>query len=166
VGEDAYLESVVKETLRSRPVVPVIARRLSEPASVGGYSLPAGTILMVSIYLVHHDPDTYPEPEKFDPGRFVDGVPDGAAWIPFGGGTRRCLGASFAQLEMKVVLREILTAVDLVAVGEGESTVRKRFTFAPGKGAAARVAGRRSSQPSLGKRRFRPPSGVPHPQRA
>jgi cytochrome P450 len=165
-GEDAYLESVVKETLRSRPVVPVVARRLSEPASVAGYSLPAGTILMVSIYLVHHDPQTYPEPEEFDPERFVDGVPDGAAWIPFGGGTRRCLGASFAQLEMRVVLREILTAVELVAVGEGESTVRKRFTFAPGDGAAARVAGRRSPQPSLGKRRFRTPPSVPHAQRA
>lgn len=164
-GEDAYLESVVKETLRSRPVVPVVARRLSEPASVAGYSLPAGTILMVSIYLVHHDPQTYPEPEEFDPERFVDGVPDDAAWIPFGGGTRRCLGASFAQLEMRVVLREILTAVDLIAVGEGESTVRKRFTFAPGGGAAARVAGRRPSQPSLGKRRFRTTPSVPHAQR-
>jgi len=166
-GEEGFLESVVKETLRSRPVVPVIARRISEPASVAGYSLPAGTILMVSIYLVHHDSDTYSEPEKFDPERFVDGVPEGAAWIPFGGGTRRCLGASFAQLEMRVVLREILTTVELSAVGEaGESTVRKRFTFAPGGGAAAVVTGQRPSLPSLGKRRFRTPPSVPHAQRA
>jgi cytochrome P450 len=165
-GEEGYLESVVKETLRCRPVVPVVARRLSETASVGGYSLPAGTILMVSIYLVHHDPDTYPDPEEFDPGRFVDGVPDGAAWIPFGGGTRRCLGASFAQLEMKVALREILTSVELSAVKEApESIVRKRFTMAPGNGAAAEVTGRRPSLPSLAKRRFRAPAAR-DPQRA
>jgi cytochrome P450 family 135 len=158
-GEEAYLESVVKETLRCRPVVPVVARRLSEPAVVGGYMLPGGTILMVSIYLVHHDPDSYPEPEEFDPERFVDGVPEGAAWIPFGGGTRRCLGASFAQLEMRVVLREILTSVELSAVDEAaESTMRKRFTFAPGHGAAALVTGQRPSPPSLGQRRFRTPS--------
>jgi cytochrome P450 len=158
-GEEAYLESVVKETLRCRPVVPVVARRLSETAVVGGYTLPAGTILMVSIYLVHHDPDTYPEPEKFDPGRFVDGVPEDAAWIPFGGGTRRCLGASFAQLEMRVALREILTSVELSAVNEAsESTGRKRFTFAPSNGAAAVVAERRPLPPSLGKRRFRTPT--------
>ncbi len=145
--------------MRCRPVVPVVARRLSEPASIAGHSLPAGTILMVSIYLVHHDPETYPEPESFDPERFVDGVPEGAAWIPFGGGTRRCLGASFAQLEMRVVLREILTSVELSPVAErAESTVRRRFTFAPGNGAAAVVTERRASPPSLGKRRFRTPS--------
>jgi cytochrome P450 family 135 len=158
-GGETFLESVVKETLRSRPVVPVVARKLSEQATVAGFSLPKGTILMVSIYLVHHDPETYPDPQTFDPERFVDGVPADAAWIPFGGGTRRCLGASFAQLEMRVVLREVLTAVELSPVGEaGESTVRKRFTFAPGDGAAARVTGRRPTQPSLGRRRFRTPT--------
>jgi cytochrome P450 family 135 len=158
-GEEAYLDAVIKETLRSRPVVPVVARRLSGPASVGGYTLPTGTILMVSIYLVHHDPDTYPEPEEFRPERFIEGVPEGAAWVPFGGGTRRCLGASFAQLEMRVVLREILASVELSAADEAaESTARKRFTFAPASGATAIVSGQRPSLPPLGKRRFRTPS--------
>jgi cytochrome P450 family 135 len=139
-GEDGYLDAVVKEILRSRPVVPVVARRLRDPAPLARFMLPAGTILMVSIYLAHHDPITYPEPDAFRPERFAHGVPDDAAWIPFGGGVRRCLGASFAQLEMKIVLKEVLSRVRLHAVGEApEQTKRKRFTFAPAEGATAIV---------------------------
>lgn len=159
VGEERYLDAVVKETLRSRPVVPVVARRLREPRSVGGYMLPAGTILMVSIYLVHNDPHSYPEPERFRPERFLDGVPDEAAWIPFGGGVRRCIGASFAQLEMKVVLREVLTRVRLRARSDSpEPEERKRFTFTPGGAAAADVEELVPSTTSLGRRRFRVPA--------
>lgn len=155
-GEERYLNAVVKETLRARPVVPVVARRLRETRTVAGYALPAGTILMVSIYLVHNDPDIYPEPESFRPERFLDGIPDEAAWIPFGGGVRRCLGASFAQLEMKVVLREVLTRVRLRATKRApEPEQRKRFTFAPGGGAAARVEELVPSTTPLGRRRFR-----------
>ena len=108
-GKDTYLEAVVKETLRARPVVPVVARHVTQPVELGGYTIPAGSILMVSIYLVHSDPDTYPDPDEFRPERFLDGTPEGAAWIPFGGGVRRCLGARFAELEMKVILTQVLT---------------------------------------------------------
>jgi hypothetical protein len=118
-------------------VVPVVARRLRASRELAGYMLPAGTILMVSIYLVHNDPDTYPEPDEFRPERFLGGTPDDAAWIPFGGGVRRCLGASFAQLEMKVVLREVLTRVRLRPTSpKPEPEARKRFTFARGASAA------------------------------
>jgi cytochrome P450 len=158
-GDERYLDGVVKEALRIRPVVPVVARRLTEPATVCGYTIPAGTILMVSIYLAHNDPRTYPEPEEFRPERFLAGVPEGAAWIPFGGGVRRCLGASFAQLEMRVVLREVLSAVRLRAGSpSAEHPRRKRFTFAPADGAQAVVEDRVPRSTGLGSRRFKAPA--------
>src|SRR5262249_58473449 len=83
------------------------------PVEVGGWEFPAGTVLMVSVYLVHRDPDVYPEPEVFRPERFENGLPHPKAWLPFGGGVRRCLGSSLAQLEMKVVLRTVLSELDL-----------------------------------------------------
>ena len=139
-------------------MVPVVARRLRASRELDGHMLPAGTILMVSIYLVHNDPETYPEPEEFRPERFLGGTPDDAAWIPFGGGVRRCVGASFAQLEMKVVLREVLTRVRLrAASGKPESQARKRFTFTPGGAAAAEVEELIPSTTPLGRRRFRTP---------
>jgi cytochrome P450 len=156
-GGDAYLEAVIKETLRCRSVVPVVARRLSEPAEIAGHLMPAGTTLMVSIYLLHTDPEAYPEPEQFRPERFLDGVPPGAAWIPFGGGVRRCLGASFAQLEMKIVLREVLTAANLRVVSEAaEEPVRKRFTLAPAAGALAVVEDKPVGTVRVPRRRFAP----------
>ncbi len=157
-GDERYLNAVVQETLRARPVVPVVARRLRASRELAGYMLPAGTILMVSIYLVHNDPDTYPEPDEFRPERFLGGTPDDAAWIPFGGGVRRCLGASFAQLEMKVVLREVLTRVRLRPTSpKPEPEARKRFTFAPGGASAAQVEELIPSTTPLGRRRFRAP---------
>jgi cytochrome P450 len=164
-GEEAYLDAVVKETLRCRPVVPVVARRLRESAYVGGREIPEGTILMVSIYLVHHDPATYPKPQSFQPERFLGGIPDGAAWIPFGGGVRRCLGAVFAQLEMKVVLREVLSTVRLQATDDKpEEVARKRFTFAPARGADAVVAELIPQGEGLGRRRFQQPLPTGAPQ--
>ena len=156
-GDDSYLDAVVKETLRCRPVVPVVARRLREPAEVAGHLMPAGTTLMVSIYLLHTDPDAYPEPDEFRPERFLGGVPEGAAWIPFGGGVRRCLGASFAQLEMKVVLREVLTSTGLRATSQRpEKPKRKRFTLAPAEGAVAIVEEAPTGTPPAPRRRFAP----------
>ena len=153
---DAYLDAVVKETLRARPVVPVVARHVSEAIELDGYLIPAGSTLMVSIYLVHNDPETYPEPERFRPERFLDGTPDGAAWIPFGGGVRRCLGARFAELEMKVVLTQVLASARLRPVGRSnEGVTRKRFTFAPESGAAVVVEDLVPPQSALGTRRFR-----------
>jgi cytochrome P450 len=139
-GRESYLDAVVKEALRVRPVVPVVARRLAEPVELDGWLLEAGTILMVSIYLIHTDEETYPEPHEFIPERFIAGLPEGASWIPFGGGVRRCLGASFAELELRVVLTEVLSTVSLRAPDPfGEGFARKRFTLAPERGSAAVV---------------------------
>jgi cytochrome P450 family 135 len=156
-GEDnAYLDAVVKETLRVRPVVPVVARHLAETTELNGYLIPAGSTVMVSIYLVHNDEETYPDPEQFKPERFLDGTPEGAAWIPFGGGVRRCIGARFAELEMKVVLTQVLATAKLRAVGRSdEGSKRKRFTLAPEGGAAAVVEELVSPQTALGSGRFR-----------
>jgi cytochrome P450 family 135 len=153
---EAYLDAVVKETLRVRPVVPVVARHLAEAIELDGYLIPAGSTVMVSIYLVHHDPETYPEPKEFRPERFLDGTPEGAAWIPFGGGVRRCIGARFAELEMKVVLTQVLATARLRASGRSEEGAkRKRFTLAPEGGAAAVVEELVPSQTALGSGRFR-----------
>jgi cytochrome P450 family 135 len=107
-GEDAYLTATIQETLRLRPVIVVVIRRLTEPVELGGYEIPAGASVTPCIHLIHRDPRTYPEPERFLPERFLDNPPGTYTWIPFGGGVRRCLGAAFAQFEMAVVLRELV----------------------------------------------------------
>jgi cytochrome P450 len=107
-GEDAYLTATIQETLRLRPVIVGVLRRLTEPVELGGYDLPAGVTVMPSIHLVHRDPAIYPEPERFRPERFLETPPGTYTWIPFGGGVRRCLGAAFAQQEMAIVLRELV----------------------------------------------------------
>lgn len=106
-GED-YLTATIQETLRLRPVISIVLRRLIEPVEIGGYELPAGVSVAPCIYLVHRNPEVYPEPMRFLPERFLDNPPGTYTWIPFGGGVRRCLGASFAQFEMAVVLRELV----------------------------------------------------------
>jgi cytochrome P450 len=154
--DDAYLDAVVKETLRARPVVPVVARHLAEAIELDGYLIPAGSTVMVSIYLVHNDEETYPEPDEFRPERFLGGTPEGAAWIPFGGGVRRCIGARFAELEMKVVLTQVLATAKLRRIGRSaEDVKRKRFTLAPEGGAAAVVEELVSAETALGSGRFR-----------
>jgi cytochrome P450 len=107
-GEEAYLTATIQETLRLRPVIVLVIRRLTEPVEIGGYELPAGASVTPSIHLVHRNPAIYPEPERFLPERFLDNPPGTYTWIPFGGGVRRCLGAAFAQFEMSVVLRELV----------------------------------------------------------
>jgi cytochrome P450 family 135 len=107
-GEDAYLTATIQETLRLRPVIVIVIRRLTEPVEIGGYEIPAGASLTPCIHLVHRDPEIYPEPDRFLPERFLDEPPGTYTWIPFGGGVRRCLGAAFAQFEMQVVLRELV----------------------------------------------------------
>jgi cytochrome P450 len=107
-GEEAYLTATIQETLRLRPVISIVLRRLAEPVVIGGYELPAGVSVAPSVYLVHRNPAVYPDPEAFLPERFLDDPPGTYTWIPFGGGVRRCLGASFAQFEMAVVLRELV----------------------------------------------------------
>lgn len=112
-GSEEYLTATVQETLRLRPVIVLVIRRLTEPVQIGGYELPAGASVTPCIHLVHRDPAIYPEPERFLPERFLDNPPGTYTWIPFGGGVRRCLGASFAQFEMAVVLRELVKRRDV-----------------------------------------------------
>jgi cytochrome P450 len=107
-GSEDYLTATIQETLRLRPVISIVIRRLTEPVEIAGYELPAGVSVTPSVYLVHRNPEIYPEPEAFKPERFLDNPPGTYTWIPFGGGVRRCLGASFAQFEMAVVLRELV----------------------------------------------------------
>jgi cytochrome P450 len=136
---DAYLTATVQETLRRRPVLPNAEPRLvKEPIDVGGESYPPGVCLIASAYLVHHDADVYEEPYAFRPERFLSEPPGTYTWIPFGGGRRRCIGASFAMLEMKIVLRSALTAYRLRPAGDGlELTRRRSITFSPGMGGRA-----------------------------
>jgi cytochrome P450 len=115
LDDDEYVDAVVKETLRVRPVVADVARVLKQPIVLAGYPLPAGTLVLAGITAIHMRPDLYPEPHEFRPERFLDGGTESYAWIPFGGGVRRCIGASFAQVEMRVVLREVLKRVTLRA---------------------------------------------------
>src|SRR4051794_2975903 len=122
-GDDTYLDAVIKETLRLRPVIALVLRKLVEPMEIGGRLLPAGLSVAPSIYLVHRRPAVYPEPERFRPERFLDGPAGTYTWIPFGGGVRRCLGASFAEFEMAVVLRELVARRRLRPVGEPEHSI-------------------------------------------
>jgi cytochrome P450 len=135
-GEEEYLDAVVKETLRVRPVITDVARKLTEPAEIGGYTLPAGTLVLPAIIAIHHREDLYPRPFEFRPERFLEGEGEGYAWIPFGGGVRRCLGASFAQYEMRIVLRAIVERAALRAAEPRSEALRPRnITLAPGRGA-------------------------------
>jgi cytochrome P450 family 135 len=107
-GREEYLTATIQETLRLRPVISIVLRKLAESVEIGGYQLPAGVSVAPCIYLVHRNPEVYPEPQRFLPERFLDNPPGTYTWIPFGGGVRRCLGASFAQFEMAVVLKELV----------------------------------------------------------
>jgi len=134
-GEEDYLNATVKETLRARPVIVDVARRLTAPATVGGYELPAGQFVLPAIAALHYREDLFPEPERFRPERFLDAKVDNYAWIPFGGGIRRCIGAAFAEYEMRLILREFVERAELRAVGQKPEPVRVRnITLAPAKG--------------------------------
>jgi len=130
-----YLDATIKETLRLNPIIPIVGRRLRRPMRVGGRDLPAGTIVAPCIYLTHRRPDAWPDPERFDPDRFVGQRTSPYAFFPFGGGVRRCLGMAFALYEMKIVVAEILARVALrAAPGYRVRVVRRGITFAPSKG--------------------------------
>jgi cytochrome P450 len=139
-GEEDYLEATVIETLRARPVIVDVARKLTAPARFGEYEVAAGTYVMAAIAALHHREDLFPEPEEFRPERFLGARPDNYAWIPFGGGVRRCVGAAFAEYEMRVVLRTILERAELSAPDPRPERVKVRnITLAPGKGAIVRL---------------------------
>jgi cytochrome P450 family 135 len=131
-GDGDYLDAVVKETLRLRPPVPVVVRTLLEPMRLGGYDLPAGTTVAPCIHLIHRDERNYPEAHRFLPERFVGKQPGTYTWIPFGGGVRRCLAASYAEMEMNRVLRITLETTELRAVENTAERARKSaISFAP-----------------------------------
>ena len=136
-GDEAYLVATVQETLRRRPVLPNAAPRLvKRPVEVGGWTYPPGVCLVANAYLVHHDPEIYPDPYAFRPERFLAEGPGTYTWIPFGGGRRRCLGASFAMLEMTVALRAVLAGSELRPGSGGlELTRRRAITVSPRQGA-------------------------------
>ncbi len=152
-GDDDYLDAVCKETLRLRPVLPAVIRMLKAPFEIGGYTLPEGIALVPSITLVHTREDTYPDPLAFRPERFLEQPAGTYTWIPFGGGVRRCLGASFALFEMKWVLRAIADAVEDLQPADrhSEGTKHRSITLAPkGDGrviVARRAAPARRAQP-------------------
>jgi cytochrome P450 family 135 len=138
--EDDYLDATFKETLRVRPVINDVARKLTAPATVGGYELPAGSFVLPAIAALHFREDVFPEPHRFRPERFLDGRADNYAWIPFGGGVRRCVGAAFAEFEMRIVLREIVGRAGLSAPDPRPEKVRIRnITMSPGKGTLVRL---------------------------
>jgi cytochrome P450 len=152
-GDGPYLDAVVKEGLRIRPVIPGVGRVVrGEPFKLNGYSIPEGVEINPSIRMIHRRADLYPEPHTFRPERFLGrDAPDTYTWLPFGGGTRRCLGASFALMEMRVVLRRVLERTALrPARGELDEVQFRGITLAPkegvmvvqdrGPGAAAVVA--------------------------
>jgi cytochrome P450/predicted unusual protein kinase regulating ubiquinone biosynthesis (AarF/ABC1/UbiB family) len=143
-ARNEWLDAVVKETLRLTPILPLVGRRLQRPMRVGGVDLPAGVVAAPCIYLAHRRPERWPDPERFDPERFVGTRPSPYEFLPFGGGVRRCLGMAFALYEMKIVLARVFSRVALeMAPGYAVRVVRRSITFAPSEGmpvVAARAA--------------------------
>jgi cytochrome P450 len=134
-GDESYLDAVVTETLRVRPVIHDVARVLHAPVTIGDYDLPAGVTVVPSIGLVHSRDDVFPGAQEFRPERFLDERPGTYEWFPFGGGIRRCLGAPFAVSEMKTVLTAILERFDVKAPRpEPEPIQMHHITFVPGRG--------------------------------
>jgi cytochrome P450 len=144
-----YLTATVHEILRLRPVLPNAEPRLTKQrVRIGDFEYPPGVALLASAYLVHHDPDIYPEPYVFRAERFLEQAPGTYTWIPFGGGRRRCLGASFALQEMKIVLRAALRRFELAPASPApELTGRRSITFSPARGATVVLRARREAAP-------------------
>jgi cytochrome P450 len=138
--DGAYLTATIHEIMRMRPVLMNAEPRLvKQQVEIGGISYPPGAVLIASAYLIHHDPDIYPRPNAFSPERFLESeggkAPGTYTWLPFGGGRRRCLGASFAMLEMKIVLRAVIQQNLLIPVGETPERARRRsITISPSRG--------------------------------
>jgi hypothetical protein len=163
-SDEQYLTATINEILRRRPVLPNAEPRLvKQPIEIGGVRYPPGVILTANAHLLHHDPEIYPDPYAFRPERFLESqggrAPGTYTWIPFGGGRRRCLGASFALLEMKLVLRAVLQRCELRPTGERPEVARRRgITISPSRGAQVILRG----VPA----RARPHGAAPHTRSA
>ena len=140
-GDDAWLEAVMKESMRLHPVIPMVVRTLMKPTTIAGYDLPAGATVGPSIIVSHQRDENHPDPEVFRPERFLGQNPATNTWIPFGGGVRRCIGAGFSLMEGVAVLREVFAAYDVTALGDDEPKVRN-ITSVPREGARVRVSAR------------------------
>jgi cytochrome P450 family 110 len=135
VGKLKYVEAVINETMRLDPVIPNFGRTLTRPLKIAGRDLPAGVTIAPCIYLVHRRPELWPLPEQFNPDRFLETRQSRYTFFPFGGGSRRCLGAAFASYQMKIVIAEILSRVELKPVNGYEArAIRRGIAFAPSDG--------------------------------
>jgi cytochrome P450 len=142
--DDRWAEAVVNETLRLRPPVPLVGRAVKEHFQLDGDTIAAGETLAPCIWLTHRREEVYPEPYAFKPERFLDKGPETYTWLPFDGGTRRCVGAAFAQLEMMVVMKTIAETVELEpAEPEPEPVGRRAIVLAPKRGSRVIVKDRR-----------------------
>jgi cytochrome P450 len=151
--QDVYLDAVVKETLRLCPPVPIVVRKLLAPMRLGGCTVPAGAMVAPCVHLVHRRADIYPHPRRFEPERFIERPAGTYTWIPFGGGVRRCLAASFAVQEMKQVVRTVLEEVELAPAQAGSEHVSKSaISYSPGRRGLVQITRRRpsSARPGAG----------------
>jgi cytochrome P450 len=147
-GDQVYLDAVIRETLRLRPVAALVDRHVRETTVIGGHAIPAGALVCPNIYLAQRSEDLYDNPSAFCPERFVGQAPQGIGWFPFGGGIRRCLGASFATFEMRIVIPEVLRAVTLRAASRRPAKLRREaVTLVPHNGAIAVVTSRAKGSP-------------------
>ena len=158
-GRDEYVTATIRETLRRRPVlVNAAPRKVMSPIDIGERTFEPGCYLVPNAYLVQHDPEIYPEPYAFRPERFLETDPGTYSWIPFGGGRRRCVGASFAMLEMSIVLKALLARVELRSAGDKvEFNQRRMITVSPSGGGRALLTPR---SPASTEAEERPKVGV------
>jgi cytochrome P450 len=146
-GEGTYLDAVVKETMRLCPATPIVVRRLLAPMQLGAHRIPAGTTVAPCVHLVHRREDLYPQPLSFRPERFIGTPTRPYTWIPFGGGVRRCLAASYAQMLMREVIRTVVSNLDLAPVEARSEIARKSaITFVPNKHGMVRIIDRHRSR--------------------
>ncbi len=142
--DEDYLGALVREVLRIRPPLPIAAGRiLDEDVVIGGHDVPAGTPILIDSLGVHHDPGRWPEPERFDPQRFLHGSPEPYSWLPFGGGAHRCIGSGLAEMEIGVALATMLRTLEITPAGDAmPPPVRRAVTLFPSGGGRVRAAAR------------------------
>jgi cytochrome P450 len=137
-----YLDATIKEVLRLHPVTPLLGRVLTAPVKIRDYEIPAGTYVVPNVFMAQRHPSFWSDPDAFQPERFLDKKVDPYAWLPFGGGARRCIGMAFALLEMRVVLATLLSELDLVPHGKPAGLTLRSLFFAPKGGTRVVVQGR------------------------
>ena len=140
-GVEDLLDATILEVLRIRPVIDVTFRQVKSPLlQLGPWALPQGQTIAASIGLLHSDPNVFPDPQRFDPDRFLRRVPNPSEWMPYGGGVRRCIGAAFATMEMRVVLRTLLRDFVIEPTGAPDERSRSRgVAIAPARGALVQL---------------------------